>query len=251
MGTRKIHDITRDYLGKKGISIGRDRLFKTLGEANLLVSKRKRYFATTNSKHRFYKYPNKAKDLTLNHPEQLWVSDITYIKTRQDYLYLSLITDAFSRKIMGFHLADNLKAEGPVQALKMAIKNRQYPHQQLMHHSDRGIQYCCDEYTELLTDNHIEISMTTCYDPYENAKAERVNGILKTEFEWDKPFVDFKYAKREIKKGIELYNTYRPHFSCQLKTPNQTHDSFNPFPIKLNTKKTFNKLGFLNNFNQN
>jgi putative transposase len=246
-GTRKLHEIMMYSLNQRGIFIGRDRLFKTLREVQLLVPRRKRHFFTTDSKHMFYKYSNKAKDLDLTKPEQLWVSDITYIKSRKGNLYLSLITDAYSRKIMGYHLADHLKATGPIEALKMAIRNRVYPDQQLMHHSDKGIQYCCDAYIQLLKANHIEISMTSKYDPYENAKAERVNGTIKNEFELDEILPDINYAKREINKTIRIYNTLRPHLSCGMLTPEQAH---NPYPIKLKTNPLWETI-FLNNFNQN
>lgn len=249
-GTRKIHHIVSPFLAQRGITIGRDRLFKLLRDAQLLVKRRKRHFFTTDSKHRFYKYPNKAKDLILTKPEQLWVSDITYIRTRKGNLYLSLITDAFSRKIMGYHLADHLKASGPIEALRMALKNRIYPKQQLMHHSDKGIQYCCEAYIKILNDNEIEISMTSKYDPYENAKAERVNGTIKNEFELDEVMPDIAFAKREINKTIQIYNTLRPHLSCRMQTPQQIHLDSHPNPIKLKTNPPWETI-FLNNFNQN
>lgn len=237
-------------LNNRGIFIGRDRLFKLLKDSQLLVSKRKLYFFTTNSKHRFYKYPNIAKDLILTKPEQLWVSDITYIKSKEGNLYLSLITDAFSRKIMGYHLADHLKATGPIEALKMALKNRIYPGRKLMHHSDKGIQYCSENYIRVLTENNIDISMTSKYDPYENAKAERVNGTIKNEFELDKTLPNLKYANREINKTVKIYNTLRPHLSCQMNTPEQVHLNQNPYPVKLKTNMLWETI-FLNNFNSN
>lgn len=225
-------------------------MFKLLKDSQLLVPKRKLYFFTTNSKHRFYKYPNIAKDLILTKPEQLWVSDITYIKSKEGNLYLSLITDAFSRKIMGYHLADHLKATGPIEALRMALKNRTYPNRKLMHHSDKGIQYCSDNYIKILKDNNIDISMTSKYDPYENAKAERVNGTIKNEFELDKPLPNLKYANREINKTVKIYNTLRPHLSCAMSTPEQVHLNQNPYPIKLKTNLLWETI-FLNNFNSN
>ena len=249
-GTRKIHDITKHFLNQRGIFVGRDRFFKMLREEQLLVRRRKRHFFTTDSKHQYRKYPNKAKDLVVTKPEQLWVSDITYLKTRTGNLYLSLITDAFSRKIMGYHVADHLKASGPIEALRMALKNRVYPKRKLMHHSDKGIQYCCDAYIKVLNDNEIDISMTSQYDPYENAKAERVNGTIKNEFELDEVMPDFAFAKREINKTVEVYNTLRPHLSCQMKTPEQMHLNPNPYPIKLKTNPLWETI-FLNNFNSN
>lgn len=249
-GTRKLLDVMTYSLNNRGIFIGRDRLFKLLKDAQMLVPKRKLYFFTTNSKHRFYKYPNIAKDLILTMPEQLWVSDITYIKSKEGNLYLSLITDAFSRKIMGYHLADHLKATGPIEALRMALKNRIYPNRKLMHHSDKGIQYCSDNYIKILNDNNIDISMTCKYDPYENAKAERVNGTIKNEFELDKPLPNLKYANREINKTVRIYNTLRPHLSCAMNTPEQVHLNQNPYPLKLKTNYLWETI-FLNNFNSN
>jgi len=249
-GTRKLLDVMTYSLNNRGIFIGRDRMFKLLKDSQLLVPKRKLYFFTTNSKHRFYKYPNIAKDLILTKPEQLWVSDITYIKSKEGNLYLSLITDAFSRKIMGYHLADHLKATGPIEALRMALKNRTYPNRKLMHHSDKGIQYCSDNYIKILKDNNIDISMTSKYDPYENAKAERVNGTIKNEFELDKPLPNLKYANREINKTVKIYNTLRPHLSCAMSTPEQVHLNQNPYPIKLKTNLLWETI-FLNNFNSN
>ena len=233
LGGKKLHYVLHKYFNAVHSPLGRDRLFKTLREAQLLVPRRKRYFITTNSKHQFYKHPNRTFDLELTMPEQLWVSDITYIRTADKHLYLSLVTDAYSRKIVGYHLADHLKATGPVEALKMALRSRMYPGNQLTHHSDRGIQYCSEQYVGLLHQNGIMVSMTTCYDPYENAKAERVNGILKNEFEWDAPFPDFKYANREITKAIRIYNNMRPHLSNHYLTPEEAHQKFNPNPIKL------------------
>jgi putative transposase len=249
-GTRKLQNIMEYSLKNRGINIGRDRLFKIFREAQMLVPRRKRHFFTTNSKHRFYKYPNKAKDLCVTKPEQLWVSDITYIKSKEGNMYLSLITDAFSRKIMGYHLADHLKATGPIEALKMALKNRSYPTHKLMHHSDKGIQYCCDAYIKLLNDNEIDISMTSKYDPYENAIAERINGTIKNEFELDTTLPDQNYAKREIAKTVRIYNTLRPHLSCGMNTPETIHLNPNPYPIKLKTISPWETI-FLNNFNQN
>ena len=249
-GTRKLLDVMKYSLNNRGINIGRDKLFDMLRGAQMLIPRRKRHFFTTDSKHMFYKYPNKAKDLIVDKPEQLWVSDITYIKSKQGNLYLSLITDAFSRKIMGYHLADHLKATGPIEALKMALKNRIYPNRKLTHHSDKGIQYCCDNYIQILNANKIEISMTSKYDPYENAKAERINGTIKNEFELGRTLPDIQYAKREINKTVQIYNTLRPHLSCQMKTPQQTHMNPDPYPIKLKTNYLWETI-FLNNFNQN
>jgi len=138
---------------------------------------------TTNSYHRFYKYPNLIKDIDINRAEQVWASDITYIRTKEGFMYLSLITDVYSKQVVGYQLSDNLKPINCINALKDAIKSRKYPERSLIHHSDRGLQYCCPDYTDILESNHIGISMTTKHDPYENAVAERINGTLKNEFD--------------------------------------------------------------------
>jgi transposase InsO family protein len=160
--------------------------------------------------------------MTLSGPEELWVSDITYIKTAQGHAYLSLITDAYSKKIMGYELLNNLSTEGPLNALKSALKNRKYSHN-LIHHSDRGLQYCSLDYTQLLKKNNLTISMTESGDPYENAVAERINGILKYEFLLIEGFKDHIQALEVIKQSIGVYNEYRPHLSCQMLTPNVAH----------------------------
>lgn len=249
-GTRKCYEVCKYALANRGIEIGRDKLHSILQVNHMIIAKRKRRFYTTNSNHRFRKYPNKAKDLILERPEQLWVSDITYITTKEKPLYLSLVTDAYSKKIMGYHLADHLKATGPIEALKMAFKNRKYPKSKLMHHSDKGVQYCCDAYIKLLSDNNIDISMTSKYDPYENAVAERINGTIKNEFGIDEGLPDLIYAKREVTKTVKIYNQLRPHLSCNMYTPDMIHYYRNPYTIKLNNQKTWEKIIF-NNFNLN
>jgi putative transposase len=244
-GTKKCYHITKDALSQRGINIGRDRFHRILQTNNLIIRRRKNHFYTTDSKHQYRKYDNLAQQLNVTKPEQLWVSDITYIATREKPLYLSLVTDAYSKKIMGYHLADHLKATGPIEALKMAIMQRQYPNRKLMHHSDKGVQYCCKAYINLLKKSKISISMTSKYDPYENAIAERINGTLKNEFELDNLMPDFKYANRELNKTVAIYNQLRPHLSCKMMTPDLMHSN-NPFPIKLKTKQTWEKIIFDN-----
>jgi len=223
LGTRKLHFLLQPEFERFGIKCGRDRLFSILREECMLVKKKKNFTKTTNSMHRFRKYPNLIEILEIKRPEQVWVSDITYIKTKHGFLYLSLITDAFSKQIMGFELADNLRAENSIKALKMAIKKRSYPKRKLIHHSDRGLQYCTPAYTQMLLDNKIKISMTSKYDPYENAVAERVNGILKTEFDAGGEFINQKDAQRVIKESIKTYNKKRPHLSIHYRTPKEAH----------------------------
>lgn len=205
------------------IKLGRDKFFDTMREHRMLIQRKKRFHKTTNSNHRFRKHPNLIKGRTFSRSEEVWVSDITYIKTEEGYKYLSLITDLYSKKIMGFNLAENLKTESSVVALKMALAQRQYPGRKLIHHSDRGFQYCSDEYTEMLHANKIAISMTQSYDPYENAVAERINGILKEEFDIGEGLIDHAHASREIKNSIRVYNTKRPHMSCDYMTPEFAH----------------------------
>ena len=223
MGGKKLHGKLAPKFEELAIKCGRDKFFDILREENLLVRYCKRFVKTTQSKHMFYKYSNLIQDLNITKSEQVFVSDITYIKTNEGFMYLFLITDAYSKQIMGWELSDNMKTINAVKALKMAIKNRKYPERELIHHSDRGLQYCNPSYIKVLNENGIKISMTTRYDPYENAVAERVNGILKTEYEIGDGFIGCKDAKREIKYAIRLYNTDRPHLSCEGMVPAEAH----------------------------
>lgn len=223
IGGKKLHHILKFDLMIEGIQLGRDKFLDSLKRQYLQVPKRKKFIRTTNSNHLFNKHSNLVKGMEIKRPEQLWMSDITYIQTKEGNLYLTLITDAYSKRIMGYKLSDNLKAESSKEALKMAIKNRVYPNRKLVHHSDRGIQYCCPEYTDVLNQHKIKISMTTKYDPYENSIAERINGILKDEFEISSNRQSKKEAYKYIRNTIEIYNYLRPHFSCELMTPMQAH----------------------------
>ncbi len=175
------------------------------------------------SKHWLKKYPNTAKDMDVTAPEQVWVSDITYLKTDEGNCYLTLITDAFSRRIMGFNLANNMRAEESLKALKMAIQNRCYKSRTLIHHSDRGLQFCSHDYTETAKRNNIKISMTEQYDPYENALAERMNRTIKEEFYLDGKLKSILQAEYIVKEAIELYNSYRPHLALKMMTPDYIH----------------------------
>jgi transposase InsO family protein len=161
--------------------------------------------------------------MPLIRPEQLWVSDITYVGNRSKHSYLALITDAYSKKVVGYDMSNNLSVEGTLSALKMAVKQRLYKDEPLIHHSDRGIQYCCDEYQKLLGKKQITCSMTESYDPYANAVAERVNGILKDEFLLEQYDVDMQTMKKLVKDSVNIYNTKRPHYSCYMLTPEQMH----------------------------
>jgi len=169
-----------------------------------------------------HKYLNLIKGLIIDRPEQVWVADITYLDTTEGNAYLHLITDAYSKQIMGYELCDNMEATSTAKALTMALKNRQY-NKPLIHHSDRGFQYCSRIYVNLLKDNGIQISMTENGSPYDNAVAERVNGILKDEFGLNEQMNDLKEAIKQTSEGITLYNSLRPHLSCQMLTPQQMH----------------------------
>ncbi len=246
LGTRKTHFLIKGELDTLGIKCGRDKLHGILRSEGMLIKKKKNYMRTTNSYHMFKKYPNLIKDLPINRAEQVWVSDITYIRTNQGWLYLSLITDAYSKQIVGHQLSDNLKAINSICALKSAIKNRKYPDRPLIHHSDRGLQYCCPDYIKTLNDNHIAISMTTKHDPYENAVAERINSTIKNEFELADRLPDQKSAERELNRTVWIYNNLRPHESCKFLTPLETHANENielkKWPVRFRKKKEENNL---------
>ena len=210
-------------LDQHGIKIGRDYLFDLMREHGLRIRNRRRKAVTTNSRHWMQKYSNLIKELVINGPEQVWVSDITYIQLRKQWGYLSLITDAYSKKIMGWAFRKDLSAQGCIDALKMAVADRKYPEHKLIHHSDRGSQYCSKGYVELLTDENIAVSMTENGDPYENAIAERVNGILKAEFDLYGAQTGLRETTRKIRDNIQTYNQIRPHASCDYLTPEQAH----------------------------
>ena len=225
VGTRKLHYLLHPLLQHHRIEVGRDYLFDLLTEHKMLIRNRRRKAVTTDSRHWMRKYHNLITNLEVERPEQLWVSDITYIRMTSEFAYLSLITDAYSRKIVGFNLRKDLSSEGCVNALQMALQGRSYRHHRLIHHSDRGSQYCCKEYVELLTENKIAISMTENGDPYENALAERVNGIIKNEFGLYSSWLGFEETDRLVANSISSYNTLRPHASCDYLTPEQAHQT--------------------------
>jgi transposase InsO family protein len=219
MGTRKIYHLIKPDLERSNIKMGRDALFDLVAANHLKVTKRKRRHITTNSNHVFKRYPNLIKDIEPDGPNQIWVSDITYIRAGQKFLYLFLITDAYSKKIMGCKLANTLDSIHAVNSLQDAIKNNCQPITGLIHHSDRGIQYCSKEYIKVLQGNKIKISMTENGDPLENAVAERVNGILKDEY-----LNQYQnLTTLQLEKSIEKYNRKRPHLSCDMLTPELAH----------------------------
>lgn len=224
IGTRKLQWL----LGKSGLTIGRDQLFRLLRERRLLVPAKRAYHKTTQSHHRFHKHPNllKAGDQQVipGRPEQVWVADITWLPVREGEAYLSLVTDAWSRKIVGHCVHDNLKTGSVIKAFQQALKERQSCGE-LIHHSDRGIQYCSAQYQALHARHEIRCSMTDGYDCYQNALAERVNGILKGEFLIRKP-KDITEAKQMVAESIRIYNERRPHLSLEYKTPDEVHRAF-------------------------
>lgn len=232
LGTRKLHYLIKEDLELQGIKLGRDALFDYLRREHLLIRPRKNYTKTTDSNHWLRKHPNLYVNKVLCRPEEVYVSDITYVKSREATHYLSLVTDAYSRKIVGHHLSDDMSAENVVQALKMAVKTR-ISKTPLIHHSDRGLQYCSRVYQDQLQQSNITPSMTDGYDCYQNALAERVNGILKQEFLLHK-CNNYKDLKRLIDESIDIYNTKRPHLSLKMKTPKFVHEkSLEGIPSRL------------------
>lgn len=221
LGTRKLLVLMQGFVQEHQLKMGRDALFDLLREHKLLVKKRRRKVQTTFSNHWQKKYPNLIREYVPKAPNLLWVSDITYILVGDGFAYLSLVTDAYSRKIVGFCVSETLSAMGSLKALSMALKD--CPDTSgLIHHSDRGVQYCCLEYVNLLKDNTIQISMTQSGDPLENAIAERVNGILKQELLADH-YPSLAVAKKGIAQAVLIYNSLRPHSSCDMMTPQQAH----------------------------
>ena len=231
-GARKLLKYIKNGLIQNNIKMGRDALFDLLRCYGMLVKKTKRYHITTNSNHLFYKSPNLIKELEITHSEQVFVSDITYIKTDNGHAYLALVTDAYSKKLMGWALDDNMRATLVVQALDMAIKNLKFNHKSIIHHSDRGIQYCCPEFTEFANKNNFILSTTQQYDPYENAVAERINGILKYEFGLKKTIKNVKIAQQIMKQATQIYNEQRLHWSLGLETPEYIHKKYNSIKYK-------------------
>ena len=221
IGGRKLYFMLKP--GLRDLHIGRDKLFSILRANHMLVKPSRSYHTTTNSHHRFRKHKNLIADMEIVRPEQVWVSDITYIGHRNNHMYLALITDAYSKKIMGYDLSSSLGTDGAVRALKMANSNRAYPGLPPIHHSDRGIQYCSDIYQKRLHRYGITTSMTESYDPYANAVAERVNGILKQEFALEDYNYPIEIMRNIVADAIGIYNQRRPHFSCGLLTPEMMH----------------------------
>jgi putative transposase len=228
LGGRKLHEMMEPFMEDHNIYIGRDLLFDLLRENDLLIVNRRRSQPrTTDSNHWMRRYPDLIRDIRLSHADELWVSDITYIRlTKKKFGYLSLITDAYSRKIVGYCMNIDLSADGPIMALEMALKGRA-GEEPLIHHSDRGSQYCADGYISLLKSNAINISMTQSGNPRDNAIAERVNGILKQELLED-VYPNIKQAQCSAVIAIDTYNRIRPHSSVDMMTPEKAHIQTGP-----------------------
>ncbi|RYY85438.1 MAG: IS3 family transposase [Chitinophagaceae bacterium] len=225
VGTRKLHHLIGGDLQAHGLKMGRDGLFALMRYYGLQVKPRRRYVQTTMSKHWMRKWPNIEKEVEATCPDQVWVSDITYLKTEEGTCYLNMITDQFSRSIVGYALADNMETESMIPALAMAIRQRKNKNIATIHHSDRGVQYCSKDYVALATKNCILLSMTENGDPYENALAERMNRTIKEEFGMDRTIRSKALLKELVHESIHLYNSKRPHLALKMKTPHQVHQT--------------------------
>jgi putative transposase len=224
VGTRKLYEALQPSFDAGQLKIGRDSLFDILRASNMLIKRKKVSCRTTNSYHRFYKYKNLVKDIQVVRPNQVWVSDITYIRTVKGFCYLALVTDMYSRKIVGYDISDTLELTGCMRAFELARRHAR-PAAGLVHHSDRGIQYCSNQYVNKLIKHKVKISMTEENHCYENAIAERVNGILKDEFYLDQCFFSTNHASDAAKNAIKIYNNKRLHLSLDYKTPNMVFEN--------------------------
>jgi len=228
LGTRKLHALLQPQLGEHAAHVGRDYLFQLLARQGLLVRQRKRRVVTTQTCLPLARHPNLITHLAVRQAEQVWASDITYVRLLSGWSYLSLITDLYSRKIVGACLHPDLSVQGTLSALQQALASRHYPHRALIHHSDRGVQYAAREYVGLLEGQGIALSMTQHGDPYENAVAERVNGILKAEFGLADTLPSLAVARAQVAAAVQAYNELRPHSSCDFLTPSQAHGQEGP-----------------------
>jgi putative transposase len=225
LGTRKVYYLIREDLRSQGLKFGRDKLFELMRLYGLQIKPRRRYTQTTMSKHWLRKWPNIIKDKEITAPDEVWVSDITYIKTAEGNCYLNMITDAYSRKVVGYAVEDNMATESMIGALRMATKDRKDPQSSTIHHSDRGLQYCSKDYIQMTAKNNIKLSMTENGDPYENALAERMNRTIKEEFGMDRKLKSKEQVKQLVSESIFLYNNKRPHLALKMKTPEQVHQT--------------------------
>ena len=241
-GTCKLYEHLIPILKENHIKMGRNALNDLLKNRGMLVKKTKRFHITTDSKHFYYKSPNLLTNIEITHSEQVFVSDITYVKTDEGHAYLALVTDAYSRKIMGWSLENNMKVSMVKDALAMADKNCTFKHEYIIHHSDRGIQYCCPDYTQFAENKGFILSTTQQYDPYENAIAERINGILKYEFGLKNTLKSVELAKKLTAEAIILYNNERMHWSLDFKNPQEVHLAYNLQPNKSYKKEHKNEV---------
>lgn len=223
LGTRKLFHLMQSFFTEHDIKMGRDALFNLLASERMLIRRRQRKVNTTYSQHWLRKWPNLTREYHVNAPNMLWVSDITYWKVGDSFLYISFITDAYSRKIIGYNLSHHLDMQSSLHALLMALDTIEGPHPNLIHHSDRGTQYCSYDYIKLLHQRSIKVSMTENGDPKENAIAERLNGIIKEEYLLRYKPKSFEQAEFLLKRSVNLYNEQRPHLSINLLTPDFTH----------------------------
>jgi putative transposase len=224
LGTRKVYHLIQPELQQKGLKYGRDKLFSLMRYYDLQIKPRRRYTQTTMSKHWLRKWPNIIKGQMAQYPDQHWVSDITYIKTVEGNCYLNMITDAYSRKIVGYAVDETMETDSMIEALKMANAQRKDVTKSTIHHSDRGLQYCSKEYGQMTLENNIRLSMTENGDPYENALAERMNRTIKEEFGMDKTLKSKLQVQQLVKESIFLYNHKRPHLALKMKTPEEVHN---------------------------
>lgn len=224
IGTRKLQVMLQPFLLEHQIKLGRDGLFDLMSANKLLVKRIKRRAITTWSSHWLHKYPNLIREYNPIQRNQLWVSDITYWETKSGFLYISFITDAYTHKIVGYSVSERLDALSPISALQMALNDNNVKGKNLIHHSDRGVQYCCGEYVKLLQDYNIEISMTENGDPLENAIAERINGIIKEEYLEHYVITNIIEAEKALAQAVSYYNQQRPHMSCGWLTPALVHE---------------------------
>jgi transposase InsO family protein len=223
IGGRKLHRVLKKELEEARVKVGRDRFFEILRQRNLLLPPRRSAFPrTTHSQHYLPVFTNQIKDLELSGANQVWVSDVTYLRTIEGFLYLSLITDKWSRKVVGHHCADTLEVKGCLEALEFAFNDLPESAKPI-HHSDRGSQYCCHEYVNRLKEKQLGISMTETDHCAENALAERINGILKSEYSLDLEFQNKEQARRAVLQAVHLYNTRRLHTSLKYRVPAEVH----------------------------
>ena len=221
LGGKKLYHLLKPILAQNGLKINRDKYFMWLKENGLLVKVKKSFTKTTNSWHHFNRHTNLLKYTLVNKKNQVFVSDITYIRLQKGFCYLALTTDAYSRKIVGYDVSNTLELSGCLRALKMASKGQDLTN--TIHHSDHGIQYCSHEFTKALRKRGMRISMGEIGNCYENAMAERINGILKNEFNLDATFKNIEYAKKIIQQAIDIYNNQRPHLALKMKKPSELY----------------------------